>query len=148
MDLFSVFDISAAGMSVEQTRLAVASSNLANMRTSRMADGSTYQPLSVVVRSSDVAANSFAAAQSAVSAEALPRPVVDSIASVPIAPRLVYDPGHPDADERGFVALPAVDTLTTMLDLISVSRSYEANLRAFDITRHLIQRTIEMGTSR
>jgi len=148
MDLFGVFDISAAGMSVEQTRLAIASSNLANMRTSKMADGSTYQPLSVVVRSSGVNMSSFADAQTLVSAEGLPRPVVDSIAPVPAAPRLVYDPGHPDADERGFVALPAVDTLTTMLDLISVSRSYEANLRAFDITRHLIQRTIEMGNGR
>jgi len=148
MDLFGVFDISAAGMSVEQTRLAVASSNLANMRTSKMADGNAYQPLSVVVRSSEVTASSFADAQAAVSAEALPRPVVDSIAAIPTAPRLVYDPGHPDADERGFVALPAVDTLTTMLDLISVSRSYEANLRAFDITRDLIRRTIEMGSGR
>jgi flagellar basal-body rod protein FlgC len=148
MDLFGVFDISAAGMSVEQTRLAVASSNLANMRTSKMADGSAYQPLSVIVRSSEATPGSFTDAESLVRSASLPRPVVESIAPVPTAPRLVYDPGHPDADERGFVAMPAVDTLTTMLDLISVSRSYEANLRAFDITRHLIQRTIEMGNGR
>lgn len=148
MDLFGVFDISTAGMSVEQTRLAVASSNLANMRTTKLADGSTYQPLSVVVRSGESTALSFADAQSLVSTATLPRPVVQSIEPVPTAPRLVYDPGHPDADERGFVAMPAVDPLSTMLDLISVSRSYEANLRAFDITRHLIQRTIEMGNSR
>lgn len=148
MDLFGIFDISAAGMSVEQTKLAIASTNLANTRTTRMADGSVYQPLSVVVRSGHAAAASFGDMESQLQAADLPRPVVDSIATMQIAPRLAYDPGHPDADERGFVALPGVDTLSTMLDLISVSRSYEANLRAFDITRHLIQRTIELGSGR
>jgi flagellar basal-body rod protein FlgC len=60
----------------------------------------------------------------------------------------VYDPGHPDADERGFVSMPGVDSLSTMMELISVSRGYEANLRAFDVTRHLLQSTIDMGNSR
>jgi flagellar basal-body rod protein FlgC len=64
------------------------------------------------------------------------------------APRLVFDPGHPDADERGFVTMPAVDPVTSMMDLISISRSYEANVRAFDITRNLIQRTLDMGKGR
>ena len=65
-----------------------------------------------------------------------------------MAPKLVYDPGHPDADERGMVSLPGVDPITSMLDLISISRGYEANLRAFDITRSLLQRTLDLGRSR
>lgn len=148
MDLFGIFDISSAGMSVEQTKLAIAASNLANSRTSRTADGGLYQPLSVVVRSTGVGQASYADAEASMRADALPRPIAESVTTTQAAPRLVYDPGHPDADERGFVTLPGVDTLSTMLDLISVSRSYEANLRAFDITRHLIQRTIEMGSRR
>lgn len=150
MDLFGVFEISASGMSVEQTRLAVAASNLANARTTHAADGTAYQPMSVVVHSSGgvAASGSFADIEAQMQAQALPRPVVASVVENNAPPRLVYDPGHPDADERGFVALPGVDPLSTMMDLISVSRSYEANLRAFDITRHLIQQTIQIGSGR
>lgn len=143
MDLFGVFDISSAGMSVEQSRLAVAASNLANARTSTGVDGAPFQPLKAVVQ-----ATSYANVEAGLAAESLPRPVVQSVVQTESAPRLVYDPGHPDADERGFVAMPAVDSLGTMMELISVSRGYEANLRAFDVTRHLLQSTIDMGESR
>ena len=64
------------------------------------------------------------------------------------APRLVYNPGHPDADARGFVSLPGVDPIASMLDLISISRGYEANLRAFDVTRSLLQKTLDLGSHR
>ena len=148
MDLFGVFDISAAGMSVEQAKLAVAASNLANARTAASTNGSVYQPLSVVVRSSHSTTNNYAAAEASLRADALPRPVVDAVVPTEAPPRMVYDPGHPDADERGFVKMPGVDSLSTMLDLMTVSRSYEANLRAFDITRSLIERTLEMGNRR
>lgn len=143
MDLFGVFDISSAGMSVEQSRLAVAASNLANARTSAGADGTAYQPLKAVVQ-----AASYASVEAGLAAESLPRPVVQSVVPTEVAPRLVYDPGHPDADERGFVSMPGVDSLSTMMELISVSRGYEANLRAFDVTRHLLQSTIDMGNAR
>jgi flagellar basal-body rod protein FlgC len=148
MDLFGVFDISAAGMSVEQSRLAVAASNLANSKTSNVGEGGPYQPLAAVVRTVHAADGSYANIEASLRAESLPRPAVTSIVETSVAPRMVYDPGHPDADARGFVAMPGVDNLSTMMDLISVSRSYEANLRAFDITRHLIQRTIDMGKGR
>jgi flagellar basal-body rod protein FlgC len=137
MDLFDVFSISAAGMSVEQARLATAASNLANSRTAKSSSGGEYRPLAVVVRSASVGFDSLVSA--------LPRPVVAAVEPTPVAPRMVYDPGHPDADERGFVSFPGVDPLNTMLELVAVSRSYEANLRAFDLTRTLIQRTLEMG---
>lgn len=143
MDLFGVFSISSAGMSVEQSRLAVAASNLANARTTSTTDGSPYHPLQAVV-----GATSYGAVESTLTADALPRPVLQSVVPTDAPPHLVYDPGHPDADERGFVSMPGVDSLSTMLDLISVSRGYEANVRAFDITRQLIQKTIDMGNSR
>ncbi|MET0659443.1 MAG: flagellar basal body rod protein FlgC [Steroidobacteraceae bacterium] len=148
MSLFSVFDISSAGMSVEQTKLAVAAANLANSRTTQTADGSPYQPMTAVLRSTPYHRSDFASIEQAVDAAALPRPAVVDIVPTNAAPRLVYDPGHPDADAKGFVAYPAVDGLSTMMDLMTISRSYEANLRAFDITRSLIQRTIDMGRGR
>ena len=148
MDLFGIFDISTAGMSVEQARLAAAAANLANARTTRTADGTPYQPLSVVVRSTLGAHATYTAAESSLRADALPRPTVQTVDQLQTTPRLVYDPGHPDADARGFVAMPAVDTLSTMMDLVAVSRGYEANLRAFDLTRQMIERTLEMGNRR
>jgi flagellar basal-body rod protein FlgC len=137
MDLFEVFSISGAGMSVEQTRLATAASNLANARTTKSSGGGESRPLAVIVRSVSAGFDSLVSA--------LPRPVVAAVEPTTVAPRMVYDPGHPDADPRGFVNFPGVDPLNTMLELVAVSRSYEANLRAFDLTRTLIQRTLEMG---
>jgi flagellar basal-body rod protein FlgC len=148
MDLFAIFDINSAGMSVEQSKLAIAASNIANARTTRTADGSVYRPLSATVATSSVQ-NAFETFDgAAVDASRLPRPMVTGYAETNAAPRLVYDPGHPDADDKGFVSLPGVDPVTSMLDLMTISRSYEANLRAFDITRNLIQKTLDMGKGR
>jgi flagellar basal-body rod protein FlgC len=145
MSLFSVFEISSAGMDVQQARLEVAASNIANARTTGK-NGQAYQPLAVVVRSA--IAEAQGAAGTPVSPGQLPLPMVAEIVPQNVAPKLVYDPGHPDADERGMVALPGVDPVTSMLDLISISRGYEANLRAFDITRSLLQRTLDLGRGR
>lgn len=148
MGLFAIFDINSAGMSVEQSRLAVASANIANARTTRTADGEIYQPLEVTVRSTNISNAFFGGADGALDASQLPRPVVASVDASNAPVRKVYDPGHPEADERGFVTFPGVDPVSSMLDLMSISRSYEANLRAFDVTRNLVQRTLDMWRSR
>lgn len=145
MGMFGVLDISAAGMDVQQARLEVAASNIANARTTGK-DGATYKPLAVVVRSA--IAEAQGPAGTATTVANLPVPVVTQVVQQDVAPKLVYDPGHPDADARGMVALPGVDPVSSMLDLISISRGYEANLRAFDVTRSLLQRTLDLGRNR
>jgi flagellar basal-body rod protein FlgC len=145
MGMFGVLDISSAGMDVQQARLEVAASNIANARTTGK-DGATYKPLAVVVRSA--IADAQGAAGSPVTLGQLPMPVVAEVVQQNVAPKLVYDPGHPDADEKGMVALPGVDPVNSMMDLISISRGYEANLRAFDVTRSLLQRTLDLGRNR
>jgi flagellar basal-body rod protein FlgC len=147
MSLFNIFDISSAGMSVEQAKLAVAAANLANSRTTQTAEGGIYQPLHVVLKT-NAQQLAYSAVEQQVNIAALPRPAVAEVVPTYAPPRLVYDPGHPNADSKGFVSYPGVDALSTMLDLMTISRSYEANLRAFDITRSLIQRTIDMGKGR
>jgi len=136
MGLFGVLDISAAGMDVQQARLEAAASNLAHSRTTRTASGEMYKPLSVVVHGAPIAHSG------------LSRPVVAQLVAQDVPPHLIYDPGHPDANAQGFVAMPGVDPLTSMLDLMSISRGYEANLHAFDITRTLLQRAIDIGGRR
>jgi flagellar basal-body rod protein FlgC len=145
MGMFGVLDISSAGMDVQQARLEVAASNIANARTTGK-DGATYKPLAVVVRSAIAEAQGAAGAPTTTAN--LPVPVVAEVVQQDVAPKLVYDPGHPDADEKGMVSLPGVDPVGSMLDLISISRGYEANLRAFDITRSLLQRTLDLGRNR
>ncbi len=147
MGMFSVLDISAAGMEVQQARLEAAASNLANSRTTRKQDGTVYKPLEVIVRSSQSDPNTVDPL-APITADELPRPVVAGVVESNAAQRLVYEPGHPEADARGFVAYPASDPISMMLDLMNISRTYEANLRAFDVTRSLLQRTIEIGGRR
>jgi flagellar basal-body rod protein FlgC len=141
MGLAQVFDISAAGMDVQQLRLQVAASNIANARTTSAPGTAPYQPLTVVVRA---AAPSAGAAGEAVLAGGLARPY-GQIVPLSATPKRVYEPGNPDADKDGFISVPGVDPIGSMLDLMEISRSYEANLRAFDITRNLMQRTLDIG---
>lgn len=143
MSLAQVFDISAAGMDVQQLRLQVAASNIANARTTSAPGTAPYQPLTVVVRAS---APGTGAPGEALSAGALARPFAQAIVPLNVAPKRVYEPGNPDADKDGFISVPGVDPIGSMLDLLEISRSYEANLRAFDITRNLMQRTLDIGS--
>ena len=136
MGLFSILDISGAGMDVQQARLEAASLNLANSQTTAAQGGEVYKPLTVVVHSTRAEGAS------------LPLPAVVATEQRNAPAHMVYDPGHPDANAQGFVSLPGVDPISSMLDLISISRAYEANLRAFDVTRTLLQKTLDMGTHR
>ena len=145
MGLFSILDMSSAGMDVQQARLAAATANIANARTTRAADGEVYRPLQVVVSGEPGGA---LAADAGVARAALPVPVASTVTAEDVQPQLVFDPGHPDADSKGFVQLPGVDPITSMMDLISIARGYEANVRAFDVTRTLLQRTLELWRSR
>jgi len=131
MALAQVLDISSAGMDVQQLRLQVAASNIANARTTSAPGTSPYQPHTVVVR--------------AAAAGDIARPFAQAIVPLSVTPKRVYEPGNPDADKDGYISLPGVDPISSMMDLLEISRSYEANLRAFDITRSLMQRTIEIG---
>jgi flagellar basal-body rod protein FlgC len=144
MGMFGVLDISSAGMDVQQARLEAAASNIANSRTTGE-NGGVYKPLTVVVRSA--IAQAVGPAGTPIDVANLPLPSAE-VVTQDVAPKLVYDPGHPDADANGMVALPGVDPVSSMLDLISISRGYEANLRAFDITRSLLQRTLDLGRNR
>src|SRR6185312_1933024 len=140
MGLMSILSLSTAGLGVERARLEVSAANLANAQTPIAAGQTGYEPLAVLVRSTAMSELSGGTLESA-----LPRPFVSEIVPMKTSPRRVYEPGHPDADAKGYVNYPGVDPVTTMLDLITISRSYEANLKAFDITRSLLQRTIDIG---
>ncbi|MGI9658781.1 MAG: flagellar basal body rod protein FlgC [Gaiellaceae bacterium] len=134
MGMFDAFRISASGMTAERLRMDVVAENLANANTTRGADGGPYQRKDVVLRESQN--SSFADVLSGVE--------VAEIRADSSPPRQVYDPGHPDADARGFVSLPNVNSVTEMVDLITASRGYEANVQAMNAAKQMFSRTLEI----
>src|SRR5689334_10250632 len=124
MDFFSSMDISASALSAERTRMNLISSNLANANSTRTAEGGPYKRKDAVF-SATPAAGSFGAALG--KASAARRVEVSQIQEDPNPPRLQYEPTHPDADPQGYVAYPNVNVVEEMADMISASRSYEAN---------------------
>lgn len=138
MDYYSAFAISASGMDVQKVRVDTVALNIANANTSRMADGSMYQPLQVVV-SQKMPASFETAFQRASGAQ-----VVDVIAK-DVLPRQVYEPGHPDADGKGFVSYPNIDPVSEMVTLVEASRAYEANVRAMNAAKAMALRALEIG---
>jgi flagellar basal-body rod protein FlgC len=146
MDYATTFAISAAGMTLERTRVDVAALNLANANTLQSPSGVPYQPLRVVAQTTG-AAPTFATAMSQGAAQTLQLPdlPVVTIEPMQVSPRMVYDPGHPLANERGFVAHAGVDTATEMVTMMSATRSYEANVAAMNTARTLALKALEIG---
>lgn len=139
MDYARAFAISAGGMNVERTRVEVASLNLANANTVQDPRGPAYQPLRVTARPSALFSGLIDSGM-----EGLGSPEVDVEPSGAL-PRRVYEPGHPLADARGFVAYAGVDLATEMVTLMSAMRSYEANVAAMNTARALALKTLDIG---
>jgi flagellar basal-body rod protein FlgC len=145
MNLFDVFSVSASGMGAQRARMNVVAGNLANVETTRSPEGGPYRRRNIVFRA--VAAGRGAGLVPAA------LPPFGSAASVEVAgvqesprpPRRVYEPHHPDADAAGYVAYPDINTIEEMVDLMAAVRSYEANLAAFNATKALVRRLLEIG---
>jgi len=135
--------VAAAGsaLSAERIRLEAAVSNLANAESTRGPDGQPYRRRDVILSTADV--NSFDAALGRAS-NAVGVKVV-AVVEDQSAFRRRYEPSHPDADAEGFVALPNVDAADEMVDMLSATRAYQANLTAIGLIRDLVQRSLELG---
>lgn len=134
MDYSQAFAISASGMNLERTRVEVAALNLANANTVADPDGNVYRPMRVVARASFAEAVTQGMQAVSVQVEPTLQP-----------PRMVYEPGHPLANARGYVTYAGVDTATEMVTMMSAMRSYEANVAAMNTTRNLTLKALEIG---
>jgi len=137
-DLLDTLNIAGSGLAAQRVRLQTVASNLANAQTTRTADGGPYQRKAPVFRADSL--NTFG--------DSLDR----ELASVSVERihedadvRWVHDPAHPDADEEGMVAYPDIDVLAEMVDMMTASRSYEANANAVEVTRDMAMRALEIG---
>ena len=142
--LFGSLGISASGMSADRLRMDVVAENLANADTTRGADGQPYQRKEVVLQ--EIGGSTFAdqLAQAGGSQTTGNGVEVAGIVNDPSAPRRVYDPGHPDADAQGYVTLPNVNPVTEMVDLITATRGYEANVQAMNAAKQMFSRTLDL----
>ena len=144
MSFFGGLEISASGLTAERLRMDVTAGNLANAQTTQGANGQPYRRREVVLQEAQPAGGSFGSILASASASPVNGVQVAGIVEDPSDPRRVYDPGHPDADAQGYVTLPNVNPVTEMVDLISASRSYEANVTAMQSAKTLFSKTLEL----
>ena len=144
MSLFGGLDISASALSAERLRMDVTAENLANAQSTRTANGGPYRRKEVVLESTGDGgfASALASARAGGSANGGVR--VAGIVEDQTPNRLVYDPGNPDANAQGYVSMPNVNPVTEMVDLISASRSYEANVTAMQTTKQMFTKTLDL----
>ena len=144
MGLFTSFDINASGLTAERFRMDIISQNVANANTTRTSDGTPYRrkvvsfaetqtPFSRVL---DSARDNYSGKGVKVSTVA-----EDTWTDM----KMVYDPSHPDADDNGYVLYPNVNIVTEMTNVIDASRAYEANATAFNASKAMAIKGLEMA---
>lgn len=144
MSAFGAMDISASGMTAQRLRTDIISQNIANVNTTRDSNGEPYKRRTVVFE--EKPSNSFNDYLSVASSSIGNGVKVSQIVEDEDTPMtMVYDPSHPDADEDGYVMYPNVNTVTEMTNLIDASRSYEANVTAFNATKSMTMQALEIG---
>lgn len=146
MDYFNIFDISASGMEVQKVRLDTVALNLANVNTTRSAEGGPYKPLEVVVGERMIP--SFEGMLNERSQVYRGGADVVSVQPQNVEPRLAYEPQHPDANAEGFVAYPNVNPVSEMVKLMESTRAYEANVKAVNAAKTMALRALEIGDGR
>lgn len=133
MSLFNILNVSASAMSAQGQRLNTVASNLANADSATSATGQAYKAKQVVFQ----AVPSSSPGASAVK--------VQQVVEDPSPPKMVYDPKHPMADEKGYVAMPNVNVVEEMVNMISASRSYQNNVEVANAAKTMLLKTLTLG---
>jgi flagellar basal-body rod protein FlgC len=144
MGMFDSMHVSASGLAAERLRMDVIAQNLANANSTRGPDGQPYRRHEVVFRSSDVGANEGPGRSERASSEPLHGVEPVAIVEDPSALRTVYDPQHPDADEDGYVHFPNVNPVTEMVDMMTATRAYEANVTAMNAAKNMALKALDI----
>lgn len=144
MSVLTALHISSSGLTAQRLRMNVVSTNLANLNTTRTPEGGPYrhqEPVFAALPASVTFEDSLRAQFNSPLKEVRVVGVIEDARD----PKTVYDPNHPDADSQGYVALPNVDMVSEMVDLLSAARAYEANVTALNATKNMALKTLEIG---
>lgn len=145
MDFFSSMRVSASGLDAQMKRMNTISSNVANAETTRVEGGEGPYKRKDAVMAAETDRENFA--------EILTNEMDENVQGVRVvdvvederAPRMVYNPTHPDADENGYVAMPNINTVQEMANMISAQRSYEANVTTMNAAKAMMNKALEIG---
>lgn len=133
MSMFSVFNIAGSALTAQSARLNAVASNMANAESIAGPDGKPYRAKQVVFEATPMG--------SAGGQGVRVRQVVEDASPA----RLVYDPRNPAANEAGYVAMPNVNAVEEMVNMISASRSYQTNADVMNTAKNLLLRTLQLG---
>jgi len=151
MGIFSTMNISSTGLTAQRLRMDVIANNIANVNTTRTTDGGPFRRRRVILRTR----NDRLEFKTRFLPQALWKGIGDGVRVIKIEEdrsplRLVYDPEHPDAiktgPKKGYVEYPNVNTVTEMVDMISASRAYEANVTVIQDAAQMFMRGLEIGS--
>ena len=145
MNLLSALQINASGLTAQRVRMNVISSNLANINSTRGPGGKPYQRKEVIFAAFPIAGSLNGLEKGSPFDEILREVRVVSIVEDRSKPKLVYDPHHPDANNQGYVALPNINLIEEMTNMISATRSYEANVTAINALKGMVLKALEIG---
>ncbi len=145
MNFFNSINTSATGLTAERLRMDIISKNIANVNTTRTSSGKPYRRQVPVFKEKE--GEDFASIlNGARNTGGLGNGVeVSGIIEDKSPFKRVYNPGHPEADEKGYVSMPNVDIVTEMINLISASRAYEANVTALNNSKNMAMKALEIG---
>lgn len=145
MSLFNAMNVSASGMTAQRVRMDIVSQNIANVSTTRDADGNVYSRQLVVFGEKNTTPFASVLSKTIGNNCASGVKVTQIVEDTESEYKQVYDPSHPDADENGYVTYSNVNTVTEMTDLIDASRAYEANITAFNAAKSMALKGLEVG---
>ena len=131
--MFNAIEVLSRALSATRLRVNTLSSNIANAETTRTSEGGPYRRKDVV----QMAVGEPTSFGNELDRASLASPSVAAVIEDSSAPRKVYQPGHPDADKEGYVGFPNINVVTTMTDLMSATRLYQANVTAIETSRDL-----------
>lgn len=131
--MFSIFDISASAMTAQAQRMNATASNMANANSVAGPDGEPYRAKHVMFQAQSQGGSEMGGVR------------VTEVVESEAPPRMEYRPGHPLANEEGYVAMPNVDPVDEMVDMIAASRSYQANVEVMNTSKSLMLKTLTIG---
>ena len=132
MSLFNIFNVSGSAMSAQAQRLNTVASNLANADSATSASGQAYRAKQVVFEAVPTDGGGTGVR-------------VQQVIEDPSPLKMVYDPKHPMADDKGYVAMPNVNVVDEMVNMLSASRSYQTNVETMNAAKALLNKTLTLG---
>ena len=132
MSLFNIFNVSGSAMSAQAQRLNTVASNLANADSATSASGQAYRAKQVVFEAVPTEGGGTGVR-------------VQQVIEDPSPLKQVYDPKHPMADDKGYVAMPNVNVVDEMVNMLSASRSYQTNVETMNAAKALLNKTLTLG---